>query len=68
VEDDSLYGRLAAPINVRLGQQRRKYRLFPRRRRRGFDPFSKMEDSDIAPDMGGTLRKLLVIKRLEINK
>jgi hypothetical protein len=38
------------------------YRLFPRRRSRGFDPFSRMEDSDI---LRITARNLLVIRGLE---
>jgi hypothetical protein len=33
------------------------YRLFPRRRSRGFDPFSRMEDSDILRNMGQKLAR-----------
>jgi hypothetical protein len=32
-------------------------RLFPRRRRRGFDPLSRMEDSDILRNLGQKLAR-----------
>lgn len=46
MEDDTLYGRLAASREVSLVRRGADLRL-PRRSRRGLEPFSRIEESDM---------------------